>query len=152
VSLVEHQFQKTGVGTAVHLADELPTVRGNSGKLQQVFLNLFINARDAMPNGGDLTVRSWAEGGFAHIEISDTGQGIPTENLARIYDPFFTTKGPKKGTGLGLSITYGIVHEHNGSIEVDSTLNQGTRFRLDFPGISVRSPHAVGARREALTA
>jgi signal transduction histidine kinase len=140
------------VATAVDLADVLPSVRGNSGKLQQVFLNLFINARDAMPNGGDLAIRTWAEGGFAHVEISDTGQGIPTENLARIYDPFFTTKGPKKGTGLGLSITYGIVQEHNGSIEVDSTLNQGTRFRLEFPGISMRSPHAVGARREVLTA
>jgi two-component system, NtrC family, sensor kinase len=152
VSLVEHQFDKTGVTTALNLADVLPSVRGNSGKLQQVFLNLFINARDAMPNGGNLAIRSWAEGGFAHVEISDTGQGIPTENLARIYDPFFTTKGPKKGTGLGLSITYGIVQEHNGSIEVDSTLDHGTRFRLEFPGILMRSPHAVGARREALTA
>jgi two-component system, NtrC family, sensor kinase len=150
--LVEHQFDKTGVATALNLADVLPSVRGNSGKLQQVFLNLFINARDAMPNGGNLAIRSWAEGGFAHVEISDTGQGIPTENLARIYDPFFTTKGPKKGTGLGLSITYGIVQEHNGSIEVDSTLDHGTRFRLEFPGILMRSPHAVGARREALTA
>jgi two-component system NtrC family sensor kinase len=152
VSLVEHQFDKTGVTTALNLADVLPSVRGNSGKLQQVFLNLFINARDAMQNGGNLAIRSWAEGGFAHVEISDTGQGIPTENLARIYDPFFTTKGPKKGTGLGLSITYGIVQEHNGSIEVDSTLDHGTRFRLEFPGILMRSPHAVGARREALTA
>jgi hypothetical protein len=151
-SLVEHQFQKTGVVTALDLAGDLPTVRGNSGKLQQVFLNLFINARDAMPGGGNLSVRSWAESGFAHIEVSDTGQGIPTENLARIYDPFFTTKGPKKGTGLGLSITYGIVQEHNGIIEVESMLDQGTRFRLEFPGISVRSPHAVASRREALTA
>ena len=104
-SLVEHQFQKAGVATALDLAQDLPTIRGNSGKLQQVFLNLFINARDAMPGGGNLSVRSWAEGGFAHVEVADTGQGIPTENLARIYDPFFTTKGPKKGTGLGLSIT-----------------------------------------------
>jgi len=99
-----------------------------------------------------LSVRSWAESGFAHIAVADTGQGIPTENLARIYDPFFTTKGPKKGTGLGLSITYGILQEHNGIIEVESTLEQGTRFRLEFPGISVRSPHAVASRREALTA
>jgi two-component system NtrC family sensor kinase len=151
-SLVEHQFEKSGVVTALNLADDLPTMRGNAGKLQQVFLNLFINARDAMPGGGNLSVRSWAESGFAHIEVSDTGQGIPTENLARIYDPFFTTKGPKKGTGLGLSITYGIVQEHNGIIEVDSLLGRGTRFRLEFPGISVRSPHALGARREALTA
>jgi len=138
VGLVDHQFQKTGVATRVLLAEDLPSVRGNSGKLQQVFLNLFINARDAMPGGGSLTVRSWAENGFAHVEIADTGQGIPPENLARIYDPFFTTKGPKKGTGLGLSITYGIVQEHNGIIEVESTLGRGTRFRLEFPAVALR--------------
>lgn len=133
VSLVEHQFQKTDVATVLNLADDLPAVRGNSGKLQQVFLNLFINARDAMPGGGTLTVRTWAESGFAHAEVSDTGQGIAAEHLARIYDPFFSTKGPKKGTGLGLSITYGIVQEHNGIIEVDSAPGRGTRFRLEFP-------------------
>jgi two-component system NtrC family sensor kinase len=152
VGLVDHQFQKTGVVTSVNLADALPTVRGNSGKLQQVFLNLFINARDAMPAGGSLTVRSWAENGFAHVEIADTGQGIPPENLARIYDPFFTTKGPKKGTGLGLSITYGIVQEHNGIIEVDSLLGHGTRFRLEFPSASSRVPRLHESRREALLA
>ena len=152
VGLVDHQFQKTGVTTTVNLADALPAVRGNSGKLQQVFLNLFINARDAMPAGGSLTVRSWAENGFAHVEIADTGQGIPPENLARIYDPFFTTKGPKKGTGLGLSITYGIVQEHNGIIEVDSILGHGTRFRLEFPGASSRVPRLHESRREALLA
>ncbi len=150
-SLVEHQFTKSGVETRVALADELPVVRGNSGKLQQVFLNLFINARDAMPGGGALTVRTWAEGGFAHVEIADTGQGIPPDHLARIYDPFFTTKGPKKGTGLGLSITYGIVQEHNGIIEVESTVGHGTRFRLEFPGIT-RTVKPLESRREALPA
>ncbi|MBV9444064.1 MAG: PAS domain S-box protein, partial [Acidobacteriaceae bacterium] len=96
-TLVEHQFQKVGVETRLELADSLPVMRGNSGKLQQVFLNLFINARDAMPGGGLLSVRTWAEAGLAHVEISDTGQGISPEHLRRIYDPFFTTKGPKKG-------------------------------------------------------
>ncbi len=152
VGLIEHQFQKTGVTTLPSLAEDLPSVRGNSGKLQQIFLNLFINARDAMPAGGSLTVRTWAEGGFAHIEIADTGQGIPPENLARIYDPFFTTKAPKKGTGLGLSITYGIVQEHNGIIEVDSVLGRGTRFRLEFPAASSRSTKMHEQRREALPA
>ncbi len=144
-TLIEHQFQKSGVQTAVNLAEKLPPVRGNSGKLQQVFLNLFINARDAMPGGGSLTIRTWAENGFAHVEIADTGQGIAPENLARIYDPFFTTKAPKKGTGLGLSITYGIVQEHNGIIEVDSTVGHGTRFRLEFPGIAARPAKALEA-------
>ncbi len=152
VSLVDHQFQKIGVTTQVNLAEDVPAVRGNSGKLQQVFLNLFINARDAMPAGGELIVRTWAENGFAHIEVADTGQGIPAEHLPRIYDPFFSTKGPKKGTGLGLSITYGIVQEHKGIIEVESTLERGTRFRLEFPGVGSRALSSVASQREALPA
>jgi two-component system NtrC family sensor kinase len=127
-------------------------VRGNSGKLQQVFLNLFINARDAMPAGGSLTVRTWAENGFAHVEVADTGQGIPQEHLARIYDPFFTTKSSRKGTGLGLSITYGIVQEHKGIIEVDSAIGRGTRFRLEFPAVAAHSVTAAERRRQALPA
>ena len=152
VLLVEHQFNKAGVRTALSLAEELPAIRGNAGKLQQVFLNLFINGRDAMQAGGTLTVRTWAESGFAHVEVADTGQGIAPEHLARIYDPFFTTKGPKKGTGLGLSITYGIVQEHNGIIEVDSVMGRGTRFRLEFPGFAPRPVRRVESEREALPA
>jgi two-component system, NtrC family, sensor kinase len=147
VGLVEHQFAKAGVATQVALGDNLPLVRGNAGKLQQVFLNLFINARDAMVGGGALMIRTSVENSFAHVEISDTGQGIQPEHLARIYDPFFTTKGAKKGTGLGLSITYGIVQEHKGTIEVDSAVGAGTRFRLDFP--AARSHRAP---REAISA
>jgi signal transduction histidine kinase len=134
VNLIEHQLRTSGVQVLTGLASSLPIVRGNAGKLQQVLLNLFLNARDAMPDGGTLTVRSWGETGFAHVEVADTGQGIPPEHLSRIYDPFFTTKGVKKGTGLGLSITYGIVQEHNGIIEVESQVGAGTRFRLEFPG------------------
>jgi two-component system, NtrC family, sensor kinase len=133
LSLIDHQLRTSGVEVRAVLADLLPVVRGNGGKLQQVLLNLFLNARDAMPDGGTLTVRSWGEAGFVHVEVADTGQGIPPENLSRIYDPFFTTKGVKKGTGLGLSITYGIVQEHNGVIEVESRVGAGTRFRLEFP-------------------
>ncbi len=144
--LVEHQFDKAGVKTELSLAESLPCIRGNAGKLQQVFLNLFINARDAMVGGGTLHVRSWVEGGFVHAEITDTGQGIPRELIPRIYDPFFTTKGPKKGTGLGLSITYGIVQEHNGIIEVDSEPGHGTRFRLEFPSVAARSAHLPEAQ------
>ena len=152
-NLVEHQFQKAGIATKLVLAESLPAIRGNSGKLQQVFLNLFINARDAMTGGGALDVRTWAEDSFVHVEVADTGQGIPSELLSRIYDPFFTTKGPKKGTGLGLSITYGIVHEHNGIIKVvDSTPGIGTRFRLEFPIAAVRPLRPAEGRREALSA
>jgi two-component system NtrC family sensor kinase len=96
-------------------------------------LNLFLNARDAMPRGGWLTVTTRVEQGHVLADVSDTGSGIPTEQLARIYDPFFTTKAIGRGTGLGLSITYGIVHEHNGTIRCDSAVGQGTRFTLMLP-------------------
>ena len=108
-------------------------VKGNAGKLQQVFLNLFLNARDAMASGGTLEVRAWGEDGALRVDVADTGPGIPPENLERIFDPFFTTKGGRKGTGLGLSVTYGIVKEHGGAIEVESRPEAGTRFRLKFP-------------------
>jgi signal transduction histidine kinase len=96
-------------------------------------LNLFLNARDAMPKGGWLSITSRIEGEVAFIEIADTGSGIPREHLSRIYDPFFTTKATGQGTGLGLSITYGILQEHRGTIACDSQEGQGTRFRLTLP-------------------
>jgi two-component system NtrC family sensor kinase len=149
--LIEHQLQKSGVETRLNLAAAAPYVRGNFGKLQQVFLNLFLNARDAMPEGGRLMARTWSEAGFVHVEVADTGHGIAAENLQRIYDPFFTTKAARKGTGLGLSVTYGIVQEHNGIIEVDSGLGSGTRFRLEFPSAPSRERTLHGAR-ETVTA
>ena len=101
-------------------------------KLQQVFLNLLLNARDAMPSGGWLTIATRVEGDEAVAEVSDTGTGIPRRTSRRIYDPFFTTKAIGQGTGLGLSITYGIVREHDGSIQCESAPGQGTRFTLRF--------------------
>jgi two-component system NtrC family sensor kinase len=86
-----------------------------------------------MDRGGVLTVRTWSDDDLANVEVADTGQGIPAEHLARIYDPFFTTKMARKGTGLGLSVSYGIVKEHGGNIEVQSQPGVGTRFRLEFP-------------------
>ena len=115
------------------LDSNLPGVKGNSGKLQQVFLNLFLNARDAMESGGTLAIRTWSEDGFARVQVADSGSGIPPEYLARIYDPFFTTKAARKGTGLGLSVTYGIVREHGGSIEVESQVGAGARFHVELP-------------------
>ena len=101
---------------------EPPIVQGIEHKLQQVFLNLFLNARDAMPKGGWLTIVDARRGrAGAVVEVADTGSGIPAEQLSRIYDPFFTTKAIGKGTGLGLSITYGIVQEHGGTITCDSS-------------------------------
>jgi signal transduction histidine kinase len=132
MSLLEHQIQKVGVQVKLDLAGSMPPVHGNAGKLQQVFLNLFLNARDAMDSGGVLTVRTWCEESGARVDVSDTGHGIAPEHIQRIYDPFFTTKGIRKGTGLGLAVTYGIIQEHKGSIEVSSHKG-GTRFHLGFP-------------------
>ena len=98
-----------------------------------MFLNLFLNARDAMPKGGWLSITTRVEDDQVVVEVSDTGAGIPSEHLSRIYDPFFTTKPIGQGTGLGLSITYGIVQEHDGIIICDSTEGQGTQFTLSFP-------------------
>jgi signal transduction histidine kinase len=103
--------------------------------MQQVFLNLFINARDAMEEGGTLKIVTAAQDELACIEVSDTGKGIAAADLPRIYDPFFTTKSARKGTGLGLAVTYGIVREHNGTIEVSSKPGAGTSFRLEFPAL-----------------
>src|SRR5204862_7107107 len=109
-------------------------VSGIEHQLQQVFLNLFLNARDAMPSGGWLTVSTrFDEDGMVVVEVSDTGSGIPSEYLARIYDPFFTTKAIGRGTGLGLSITYGIVRDHQGTIQCDSAIGQGTKFTMTLP-------------------
>ena len=124
-------------------------VLGIEHQLQQVFLNLFLNARDAMPRGGWLTVSTRVDGDRVVAEIADTGSGIPPEQLARIYDPFFTTKAIGRGTGLGLSITYGIVREHDGTIRCDSAVGQGTRFTLDAaagaPAIAQRGARATVA-------
>lgn len=133
LSLIDHQLVKAGVRTEAGLDPALPLLKANAGKLQQVFLNLFLNARDAMPAGGMLAVVTSASNGTLHIEVADTGTGIAPEHLGRIYDPFFTTKAPKKGTGLGLSVTYGIIREHGGTIEVSSQLGQGTRFVIELP-------------------
>jgi len=132
-SLVEHQFEVGRIKVRRELAQEPLLVLGIEHQLQQVFLNLFLNARDAMPRGGWLTVSSRTDGSGVIVEIADTGSGIPPEQLARIYDPFFTTKAIGRGTGLGLSISYGIVREHDGSIRCDSTVGQGTRFTMSLP-------------------
>src|SRR6185436_4112121 len=115
-SLLEHQFEVANIKVRRELADGILMVQGIEHQLQQVFLNLFLNARDAMPSGGWLSVATRFEGNNVVAEIADTGSGIPAAHLARIYDPFFTTKSIGRGTGLGLSITYGIVREHDGTI------------------------------------
>jgi PAS domain S-box-containing protein len=146
LALLEHQFKVSRIQVRKHLADGPVVVRGVEYKLQQVFLNLFLNARDAMSKGGWISVVSTSDGSDAVVEVSDTGVGIPSEHLARIYDPFFTTKAEGRGVGLGLSVTYGIVQEHGGTLTCESDTNQGTRFRLVLP-LASRSPvEAAGTR------
>ena len=138
LSLVEPMLKAARISVNSQLKASLPAVYGNIGKLQQVFMNLIMNARDAMPRGGELTITTEAEDSTVHVEVSDNGVGIPAEHLNKIFDPFFTTKATSRGTGLGLAVTYGIIQEHSGSIQVDSVVGRGTTFRLEFP--AVRKP------------
>ncbi len=117
------------------LAPELPDIQGDSNKLEQVFVNIIVNALQAMPEGGVLTVRTRVAESrrFIEIEISDTGCGIPQEHLSKLFDPFFSTKKAGEGTGLGLSVTLGIVERHNGTIDVQSKVGEGSTFTVRLP-------------------
>jgi two-component system NtrC family sensor kinase len=141
LTLVQHPFKTAQVNVIKNYTEELPPVLGSITRLQQVFLNLFMNARDAMPGGGMLEVRTGAHNGSVAVEVTDTGSGIPAENLHRIFDPFFTTKATGRGTGLGLSVSYGIIKEHAGKVDVRSTPGKGTSFRLEFP-VARKTVHA----------
>jgi signal transduction histidine kinase len=147
LSLLEHQLKGGSIQVRKDLGASDAVVRGIEHKLQQVFLNLFLNARDAMPKGGWLSVSTRNQDASLVVEVGDTGSGIPSEFLSRIYDPFFTTKPIGQGTGLGLSITYGIVQEHNGTIACDSTPGQGTRFVLSLPLSTAAATYAEPAVR-----
>ena len=135
LSLVAHPLKTSQIQVVKQLGPTLPAVRGSANKLQQVFLNLFLNARDAMPSGGMLEVRTATHNGSVEVEVVDTGAGIPRENIHRIFDPFFTTKATGRGTGLGLSVSYGIIKEHAGKIDVRSTPGKGTSFHVEFPAV-----------------
>ena len=137
LALLEHQFKISKIQVQSELTPNITAIQGNPGRLQQVFLNLFLNAKDAMPGGGKLSVAT-TNGDMVSVRVSDTGSGIAPEHIQRIYDPFFTTKtapreGQNRGTGLGLSVTYGIIQEHAGKIRVESNPGSGTTFALDFP-------------------
>jgi two-component system, NtrC family, sensor kinase len=135
LSLVAHPLKTSQIQVVKQLSAGLPPVRGSANKLQQVFLNLFLNARDAMPLGGMLEVRTAAHNGAVEIEVVDTGNGISREHIHKIFDPFFTTKSGGRGTGLGLSVSYGIIKEHAGKIDVRSTPGRGTSFHVEFPAV-----------------
>ena len=133
VSLLDHQLKSAGIRLEREFSAQAPLAFGNAGKLQQVFLNLILNSKDAMPGGGTLRLRTDTSEAKLQVWIEDTGVGIKEADIKKIYDPFFTTKEIGKGTGLGLSVTYGIVQEHGGDISVESRPGQGTSFRLELP-------------------
>ena len=143
LQLLEPQMRKSQVEIEKIYADIPPKIFGNAGKLQQVFTNLILNARDAMIAGGKITLTTVSDDEQVTIEVSDTGEGISPENLSKIYDPFFTTKDVGSGTGLGLAVSYGIVQEHAGSIEAESELGNGTTFRVVFPVAHEQKQRAV---------
>ena len=112
---------------------EIPEIECLPTQLNQVFMNILVNAAHSIKNRGKITIKTYSEGERVFVEISDTGAGIPEENLTKIFDPFFTTKEPGKGTGLGLSIVYGIIKKHNGEIKVKSKVGEGTTFIIELP-------------------
>jgi PAS domain S-box-containing protein len=144
--LLEHQLKTAQIRVETNFDAQLPNIHGNRGKLQQVILNLMLNAKDAMFGrpGATLRIATFHGAGRVLVRIQDTGSGIEREHLNRIYDPFFTTKtkpqeGGHKGTGLGLAVTYGIMQEHAGKIHVESEVGVGTAFQLEFPVSAARA-------------
>lgn len=135
LSLVEHQSVFHDIRIVKNLDPQVAMVLLDANQIQQVFMNILLNAADAMPAGGTLTITSTMapEDSFVQVRFADTGSGIPEKNLHRIFDPFFTTKADKKGTGLGLAVSYGIIERHRGHIEVQSEEGKGTTFTIKLP-------------------
>jgi len=134
VKLVKNQIMVAGIGLERNLPDDMPAIRGNLRNMQHVFLNLLLNAIQAMPGGGSIEIAASQDSpDYIRVDVRDTGTGIKPEDLEYIFDPFFTTKGVGRGTGLGLSVTYSIVNTHGGYIEVKSEVNVGTTFSVFLP-------------------
>jgi two-component system NtrC family sensor kinase len=112
---------------------QIPLIPCYGGKLGQLFLNLLVNAAQAIEERGTITIRTGQDDRHVWVEVSDTGRGIPSEDLKRIFDPFFTTKEVGKGTGMGLHLAYKIVEAHGGHIRAESTVGEGTTFRIELP-------------------
>jgi PAS domain S-box-containing protein len=144
LQLLEPQLRKSQVEIKKEYTGNEPLIFGSAGKLQQVFTNLILNARDAMFGGGTIILKTIvSDESEVTIEVVDDGDGISPENITKIFDPFFTTKGVGNGTGLGLAVTYGIVQEHAGTIEASSDPGVGTTFKLAFPAAAKQRQRAV---------
>ncbi len=149
--IVRETFPKN-IDVKVKTSVDLPKVRADHAQLHQVLLNLCINSRDAMPDGGELSIRTWSvpgaslrnpastESEYVAVALSDTGQGMTESTLERVFEPFFTTKNAGKGTGLGLSVVYGIVRNHGGFIELHSEVGKGTTVTVYLPSVHMDQP------------
>lgn len=145
IQLLDAQLRNTRIEVLRRYDEQLPSAPGNAPKLQQVFMNLILNARDAMPEGGSLEIATDTREESIQISFRDNGVGISAENMARIYDPFFTTKQIGKGTGLGLAVSYGIIQDHGGHITVESKPGEGTIFMITLPLITARQQLATAS-------
>ena len=150
LDLLRRQSLFFNIAVEKRLAEELPPLRADRSQLQQVFMNILMNAAQAMDEEGRLTVitRPARDGEAVEVELRDTGCGIPKEHLDRIFDPFFTTGKEGHGTGLGLSIAYGIITKHGGTISVESEVGVGTSFTIQLPAAHAFTPHVPGVERD----
>ena len=146
VGVVDHQLGLNNVHVNMKLAPDIPEIIGNSNQLQQVMMNLAINAQQAMePDGGTVDIATYFDNDNVYISVSDTGPGISDVVAEKIFEPFFTTKTAGKGTGLGLSVTYGIIRDHKGEIRVEKADSGGARFVIALPLHITREPGSTGA-------
>jgi signal transduction histidine kinase len=134
--LLAHQQRGGQIEFQIQTPDNLPSVSGDAGQLQQAVIALAANAIDAMPEGGLLSISARHKGKHVLVEVADNGIGIAPENVAKIFDPFFTTKETGRGTGLGLAVCYGILTEHGGHLDVQSTPGVGTTFTVSLPAVN----------------
>jgi signal transduction histidine kinase len=145
LALTNYAFVGTDVSLRQELAGDLPPLMADRHMIEQVLMNLILNAVQAIRGEGAVTVRSGKDDKWFTIEVEDTGSGIPPDVLPKIFDPFFTTKGQGEGTGLGLSVSLGIVERHGGEILVRSQVGKGTVFTVRLPAVNVRSAVGKGA-------
>jgi signal transduction histidine kinase len=131
LTLVHHEL-KNRIGVVKQYGD-IPAIHCHPNKINQVFMNLLVNAAQSISGEGVITIRTFREGDIVNVQFSDTGAGIRPDHLSRIFDPGFTTKGVGVGTGLGLSIVFQIIHDHGGSIDVESEVGKGSTFTLRLP-------------------
>jgi two-component system NtrC family sensor kinase len=146
LTLFKPRIKKQDLRVEQHYPENLPMVTGRPDQLEQVFINLALNAFDAKPNGGNLTITLEASGNekldararpdFVTVYVKDTGIGIPPENISLLFEPFYTTKAQGAGSGLGLFVTHLIIDQHGGAIEVDSEIGMGTTFTIKLPAVS----------------